>query len=512
MIFMGDAKGIVISGNFDSVCIRTKSGSGLEVGELLIVENNSEKILLQVFDFVYGSQLSQQNLEMASGLKVEENNDLVFFDSSLRNYTLALVKSLALIKNDEVFPCKQLPCFFSEVRSILKNDLFFNNKNPLFFGSLRSGSKVLDVSVNLDGLNVFSHHVLVSGTTGRGKSNFLSNLLWNSLSSNFCGLLVLDPHDEYFGRNKFGLKDHSLARSKLVYYTAKNPPAGARTLKLNISQILPHHFFGVMDWSDAQFELINAYYNEFNSEWIRSVVLEIPLRHSKFNEATLAVVKRRLLQLLGISLDGESVFCHGVFDFSQGSSTISDVVSSLESGCVVIVDTSIFAGSVELLIGSLIASAVFDRYKKFSFSELMSKPVISVVLEEAPRVLGKDVLEKGGNIFSTIAREGRKFKVGLTAITQLPSLIPRDILANMNTKIILGLELKQERQAIIDSAAQDLSKDDRAIASLDKGEAIITSNFAKFALPIKIPNFVDLQNSSYEANTKYDKVYLGVIK
>ena len=61
-----------------------------------------------------------------------------------------------------------------------------------------------------------------------------------------------------------------------------------------------------------------------------------------------------------------------------------------------------------------------------------------------------------------------------------------------------------ERQAIIDSAAQDLSKDDRAIASLDKGEAIITSNFAKFALPIKIPNFVDLQNSSYDENTKYN--------
>ena len=63
--------------------------------------------------------------------------------------------------------------------------------------------------------------------------------------------------------------------------------------------------------------------------------------------------------------------------------------------------------------------------------------VISIILEEAPRVLGKEVLEKGPNIFSTIAREGRKFRVGLIAITQLPSLIPREILANMNTKIIL---------------------------------------------------------------------------
>jgi hypothetical protein len=68
-------------------------------------------------------------------------------------------------------------------------------------------------------------------------------------------------------------------------------------------------------------------------------------------------------------------------------------------------------------------------------------------------------------------------------------LIPREILANINTKIILGTDMMQERQAIIDSASQDMSSDSRAIASLDKGECIVTSNFAKFAIPIKVPFF-----------------------
>ncbi|MFH1682411.1 MAG: ATP-binding protein, partial [Candidatus Woesearchaeota archaeon] len=95
------------------------------------------------------------------------------------------------------------------------------------------------------------------------------------------------------------------------------------------------------------------------------------------------------------------------------------------------------------------------------------------------------------NIFSTIAREGRKFKVGLVAITQLPSEIPKQVLANMNTKIILGLEMGSERQAVIESSPQDLSDDSRNIASLDKGEAIVTSVFTKFAVPIKIPLFKD---------------------
>ena len=51
--------------------------------------------------------------------------------------------------------------------------------------------------------------------------------------------------------------------------------------------------------------------------------------------------------------------------------------------------------------------------------------------------------------------------------------------------------MKQEREAIITSASQDLSQDDQNIASLDVGEAIISSNFTKFAIPIQIPLFED---------------------
>ncbi|MCX6656830.1 MAG: hypothetical protein NTY03_17190, partial [Candidatus Bathyarchaeota archaeon] len=55
----------------------------------------------------------------------------------------------------------------------------------------------------------------------------------------------------------------------------------------------------------------------------------------------------------------------------------------------------------------------------------------------------------------------------------------------------LGNELAPEREAIINSAAQDLAEDDRAIASLDVGEAIVSSNFTRFAVPVQIPLFED---------------------
>ena len=158
----------------------------------------------------------------------------------------------------------------------------------------------------------------------------------------------------------------------------------------------------------------------------------------------------------------------GAFDFVQGAGTVNEIVSLVRNGSLVILDTSQLSGRSELLVGSVIASEILRKAKREEHR------VVSILLEEAPRVLGSDVLERGSNVFATIAREGRKFGVGLVAITQLPSLIPRQVLANMNTKVIFGTEMKPERVAMIDSASQDLSDDDRTIASLGRGEAIIS--------------------------------------
>ena len=297
---------------------------------------------------------------------------------------------------------------------------------------------------------------------------------------------------------------------RVIYYTPKNPPAGAKTLKINLQAIKPHHFDGVVDFSDAQQQALILYYKYFGTDWIKNIMFERKIEGVSFIEQTISVVKRRLLYLLDLEIHGEGIITKGIFDFNAGIHTINDIAKELEDGKTVIIDTSSFSGSVEILVGSLITTEVFNKYKYYKMDgSLKDKPVISVVLEEAPRVLGKEALEHGPNIFSTIAREGRKFKVGLTAITQLPSLIPREILANINTKIILGIEMKPERTAIIESASQDLSDDDRTIASLDIGEALISSNFSKFAIPVKIPDFEEIVKN-LDKKIKAKKDFSGV--
>lgn len=515
-------KGLTIGGNYSSVIVRQHSQAQFEIGELLIVDinskNNSKKMILQIIDLEYGSQISQQDRELVSGLELEENAGLSFMDEHLRSYTIARAKILAINDNSRVTIVKVLPPFFSKVRTLENSDATFLEcpDNPLLFGFLRSGSRIIDVPVNIDGTKVLSHHILVSGTTGKGKSMCIASLLWDSLSKDFGGILVLDPHDEYFTFEGSGLQRHPRASEKLAYYSINASQPGARSLRVNFSLLVPHHFDGVVEWSDAQRDLLALYYRKFKDSWISKVLLEEKISDSKnkLTDATLAVVRRKLITILDVDVDihvnvdvnvnstdnsivSNGIVSNGIFDMIQGEGAVADIVGALRSGWMVIIDTSSCSGSNELLLGSLIASEILSSAKR---NHKHNARNISIVLEEAPRVLSREILAHGSNVFATIAREGRKFGVGLIAITQLPSLIPKEILANINTKIILGTEMKSERLALIESSPQDLSEDDRAIASLDKGEAIITSTFTKLALPVKIPFFkelvLSLKNSS----------------
>jgi uncharacterized protein len=503
-------KGQIIGGESEFLLVRQKNDTPLELGELVVCEKivqqsvqqhnqtqsstsktQTQLILCQVIDTAFSSQLSNQNLELISGLHLEESQQITLFEEHLRTYTVAKLKMLLNLTENKSE--RSLPRLFSPVRTLQSSDItFLSKQTPLNFGFLRSGAHKLTQQVCLDINDVLSHHMLIAATTGKGKSNLMKHLLY-SLHTH-AGLLVFDPHDEYFGRTQFGLKDHPQWKSQGLYFTfgsKQNIPPGAHTLHINLKTIEPKHITNILDLSQPQIDLLYSYFNKYEESWIEELLKGTPLDPQyKYKEDTVSVVKRRLAQCLDIQLKNQEIVAKGIFTNIGGETTLQTITKHLSEKQTVIVDTSHLSSITELIISSLITNHVYDTYRWFKTTgELATKPVISIVLEEAPRVIGKDVLEKGPNVFGTIAKEGRKFKIGLCAITQLPSLIPKTILANMNTKIILGIELAAERNAIIESASQDLSHDARNIASLDKGEAIISSNFARIATPIAIPEF-----------------------
>lgn len=508
--------GQIVGGGLKDIYIRERSDSQMELGDLLVADgDNNDYTIIQVKDIEYRSQVPQLNLDLSAGMKLEGYGDnLEFVQPELRNYMVARAKSLLYVQKNKkgqylIKSPKRPPSFFNSIRSIDDDDLGFlkpeKAENSIYLGDIRSGSTVKkDVKVHIDLIKSLTHHIFIPATTGRGKSNLVRVMLWSILDSEGAGILVLDPHNEYYGDNvRKGLRDHPKMDEKLEYYSPDSENQDALTLSVNVKKIRPNHFSGIGGFSSAQSEAMRMFYNKYGQDWIGEIAKEKDnktLKTMGIDEKTAKVLKRKIETKLGVSAiedqsspdEKKCVFKSNLFVGGEtGLSTINDIVESLEEGKIVIIDSSKLSDFEELFVGSIISSNIFFKYKNYNSDILKNRPVISIVIEEAPRVLGKDALESGmgNNIYGTIAREGRKFKLGLIAITQLASVIPRAILANMNTKIILGNEMAMERSAIIDSASQDLSDDNRIIASLDKGEAIVSSVFTRFAIPIYTPEF-----------------------
>src|SRR4030067_1361960 len=119
--------GSVLYGKHGAIMIRQKAGNEIELGDLLVVDQEQGNYsILQVYDLQYGSQIPEKNLEMISGMKLEGfRAELDFMEPALRNYVLALVKSVAYIKDKQAHIPKTLPQFMTNVRAIQKSDLAF---------------------------------------------------------------------------------------------------------------------------------------------------------------------------------------------------------------------------------------------------------------------------------------------------------------------------------------------------------------------------------------------------
>jgi len=522
-ITLGKNIGQFVSGSFTKLLLRQKSNQVFEIGELLIAGKSLEDYALyQINELMYGSQIPGESLQLIAGYQLErEKSDLTIYEPELRNYVLALARPLIRVKKDaktgklqSALP-KTLPSFLGSVYEMedvhLKFMMQSELNNPITLGMVRSGSKVLNTEVSVEALDVLTHHILIPATTGRGKSNLVKVILYNMMTNENCAKLVFDPHNEYYE----SLKQHPESDSFLKFYTPR-PHHKKIDLLFNVSLLHPKHIRSSIHLTEAQEQALRVYYNrdrDNNYEnWVKNIFLGTA---PGVKDTTVDALRRKIGLLLNIeyeedasgNVDETSIRETGIYRFDGNQTILGDIERFLKEGKTVVIDSSLFSGSEEIFVDTIIVEHLFRQYRRLKFNgTLDANPVISIVLEEAPRVIGKKVLEVSDNIFGTIAREGRKFNIGLIAITQLPSIISREILANMNTKIILGNEMGPERMAIIESAAQDLSGDYQNIGSLDKGEAIITSNFTKFAVPIKIPLFEDLVKQDLTRNKNRQKV------
>jgi DNA helicase HerA-like ATPase len=203
-----------------------------------------------------------------------------------------------------------------------------------------------------------------------------------------------------------------------------------------------------------------------------------------FHPGTLEVIQRRLQNIV----TGNRKF------FRESGSCVPESLRFLHDNKVVLIDIPRMGERSELFVLSMITRRIMQAHRtsaeEFGVdTEPTEQKKVLITIEEAQRVLGA-----GGSstqIFRECAMEGRKFGVGLCVVTQQPKNIDQKVLAQINTFIVMGLGDRGDRDIIMGSAKQDLSKMEIEIQTLDQGEAIISTIGIPFPVSTRIHKFED---------------------
>ncbi|SFE92979.1 ATP-binding protein [Blastococcus tunisiensis] len=132
------------------------------------------------------------------------------------------------------------------------------------------------------------------------------------------------------------------------------------------------------------------------------------------------------------------------------------------------------------------------------------RPVL-IVLEEAHRYLGAAAAPIARESVNRIAREGRKYGIGLVLITQRPSELPDTALAQCGTLIALRLSNSADQAKIRAALPDSVAGLAAVLPSLRTGEAIVTGEAlvlparALVDLPEPLPRAEDPSLASWRA-------------
>ncbi|MDP9071777.1 MAG: ATP-binding protein [Actinomycetota bacterium] len=474
---------------------RAAPDEDLFLGELLVAVDDvtGRRYLFRVVDVSYGTEHREPGwAERVAGTLLADDargeaGAHPVYEQARRTYRVAECRCLGYLtpEGDAFRKPKSLPTQFSRVVAPEAADFEFlrTRMGDLSVGRLRSGETVVDFAVGISGASLASH-VGIFATTGMGKSNLMRVLASEVLrAQGRYGLLLVDPHGEY----RTELSRHPWAGERLRTYAARRL-ANTSTLRVSLAELTVDDLRTAYEWSrpqeEALFEL-ERHYRGDGLAWLLELaqVDDLPAFRdldlgNRVALNTLQVVHRRarrIVDLPCVSTDAQ---------VSAGAAVVRD----LSEGRVVLCDLSGLGSTEEVLVASFLARKVLDHWSAayLEAPELHERmPVVSIVLEEAQRVLSSS-RDRESNVFPRLAREGRKFKVGLCAITQQPKLLDGELLSQFNTFFILGLADEKDRNILRSSSKQDLAALGPEIQTLMPGECLIANLDAPFAVPARV--------------------------
>ncbi|ENN95584.1 hypothetical protein J422_07017, partial [Methanocaldococcus villosus KIN24-T80] len=438
-----------------------------EVGDYVKIVYDGYELLGMIESTIQGNLALKDIWDVEHLEKIKEFGDEA-------NYIMGKIKILGDINNDLKLP--RVPpkpglAIYKADNSILKR-VFAN-------GHIKIGKLITrdDVDIYLDVNKLCSRHLAILAMTGMGKSNTVAVLL-KELNKLNATVLVFDVHGEYrnlecyeFKMDKYIISPYvniyQISEDELCDLADVDPKATKQRayIKRAIKEIKEEN--SENDFSDAK-------------DYIKAIIERLEDYRSseeyKRDEGSLLTAIFRLENFL---------------NFKKKIITLHyNPVNHIREHCINIMPMEeLDENDIDIII-SYVAKQVLEDRKRIIIEKGrdFAKPIF-LIFEEAHLIIPSNRETRAKYYLSRIAREGRKFGVGLCLVSQRPKTLDPETLSQCSNLIISKL-IEPHDQKHVQMASESLSEDlMKHLTSLNIGEAIILGPCIKIPALVKIDKF-----------------------
>ncbi len=336
------------------------------------------------------------------------------------------------------------------------------------------GNEEIKVSIPVKSLY---HHLAVVGSTGSGKS-YLGGVICEELAKRGLSVLVIDPHGEYAGLGVPSVDTSPMSKDpndpplKVTEFTpAKAFIEGTEELSLRLSQLSVDDLLHTMDLpGERQRILLLSSFEKFvegveagqvsdDLAGLVSIVRQVGERG--FGETVAStIIRLSKLNELGVLGTGFSA------QRLVGKGTVTVVnVSGLDQA------------SEDIMVGALLRVLFRERRKE-------TVPPFILIVEEIHRY-APSTSTPTKTALASVVKEGRKFGIGVVALSQRPSDIDTAILTQCNTISILRLFDKADIERVR-SRLGSLGELEASVQFFPAGRAVLSGLATRFPLVLQV--------------------------
>ncbi len=440
-----------------------------QVGEYVCLKYDGKQVLGMIEAMIRG------NVSLTDDIYSFDTVEMIAQIEGNESYIKGKIKILGDIKDNLKLPRTPAPPGTPvEIadKKILKD--VFKVKNPLKLGSLINQK---DVEVGVNANSILTRHLAILAMTGAGKSNTVSVLIDGMLDYSI-PVFIFDMHGEY--------KDAEFKNGEVNIIKPSINPHYMSFNEIKKLANIPNNAFKQESQFRKAFKKANKKVE--NGEATTNNFLQIikDVLTVEYNDEEKSSGEKGDIQAVLNKIEDLMEKYSNLFDTNRGN-----IISSIEIGKANVLDLSqTDEYAAEVLVSHILRNSLQRRKNFFnkSSNKVLEFPVF-FILEEAHILAPKRRDSDSKFWIQRVAREGRKFGLGLCLVSQSPKTVDQDALSQMNNMIILRL-VEPDDQRHVQSASESLSEDlVKQLPSLNVGEAVVLGLMTKVPTLVKIDEF-----------------------